>query len=65
MRVPDNYDLFVQHEQEQQEALKAFPMCDICEQHIQDDYCYEINDTIICEHCLVEYYRKDISDLMG
>lgn len=65
MRVPDNLDLFDEHEAEQQAALELLPVCDICDEHIQSEYCYQINDTVICESCMVEYYRVEVTDLMG
>lgn len=63
--MPDNYDLFAMHDAEQERMLDKLPVCDICEEHIQDEYCYEINGDIICESCMVEYFRKDTVDLMG
>lgn len=65
MRVPDNYDMFEAHEREQQAAMELLPVCDICDQHVQSEYCYKINDTIICESCMAEYYRVETTDLMG
>jgi formylmethanofuran dehydrogenase subunit E len=62
MNVPDNYDLWKQHDAEQQLKLDKLPLCSICEERIQDDYYYEINDECICECCLAEYYRKDIDE---
>lgn len=49
---------------EQEKALASLPECDICGRHIQDEYCYQINDDIICESCMVEYFRKETIDLM-
>ena len=64
MRLPDNYDLWARHDAEQEAALELLPICDICEEHIQEEHCYQINDEIICEHCMVEYFRKDTVDLI-
>lgn len=50
---------------EQEAALEFLPVCTICMEHIQGDYCYSINDEIICEHCMVEYFRHDTTDFMG
>lgn len=58
--MTDNYDLWQQHEAEQQMKLDNTPRCDICGDHIQDTYCFEINGERICEDCLNENYRKDI-----
>ena len=62
MNVPDNYDRWKQHDAEQQEQLDKLPLCSICDERIQDDYYFEINDECICECCLIEYFRKDIED---
>lgn len=50
---------------EQEEALACLPVCDICDEPIQQEHFYEINDTKICEHCLNEYYRKETCDYVG
>ena len=50
---------------EQQRALEKLPECCECGEPIQDDFCYEINDMIICEECLNDNYRKVTTDLMG
>lgn len=63
--IPDNYDLWEKHDEELQDALELLPLCSICGERIQTEYCYEINDEIICEHCMVGYFRKETMDLMG
>ena len=64
MYMPDNYDRWVEHDREQEEALKMLPKCKCCEQPIQTEYCYGNNGKYICEHCLVEYYRQDTDSLI-
>ena len=63
--MPDNYDLFAMHDAEMEAALEALPVCSVCDEHIQDEYCYEINGDLICEHCMIEYFRKETTDFMG
>lgn len=63
--VPDNLDRWEKHDAEQESALELLPLCSICDEHIQDEYCYQINGDVICEHCMVEYFRKDTMDLRG
>ena len=58
----DNYDLFVRHDAEQEAWLAKLPRCGCCGEPIQDDYLYEINGEALCEHCLNEYYRKDVEN---
>ena len=64
MYIQDNYDLWQQHMAEIERSLDRQPICSECEEHIQDEYCYQINGEIICEHCLNAYYKKDTSDLI-
>ena len=58
MYVPDNYDMFVEHEAQQAKSLEKLPICDECGEHIQDDYYYEFDGAKICDDCLKYYHRK-------
>lgn len=49
---------------EQQRQLELLPVCCECGEPIQDDFCYQINDEVICEAC-IEQYKKFTADLMG
>lgn len=60
--IPDNYDLWEAHEREQEKLLEELPECENCGKTIQDDFYYEINDSIICEDCLNDNYRKRTED---
>ena len=60
----DNYDLFKQHDAEQQSKLKMLPICRACEEPIQTEYCYGKNGKYICEHCLNEDYKHSVEDLI-
>ena len=62
MYVPDNYDLWERHDAEQQAKLDKLPVCDYCEEPIQDDYYCEIENECICEECLNDTFRKNIED---
>lgn len=48
----------------QERDLQDMPVCGVCGEHIQGKYCYSINDEIICEHCMVEYFRHETTDFM-
>lgn len=50
---------------EQEAARELLPECEECGEKIEDDFCYQINDTIICETCMRDVYRKHTTDLMG
>lgn len=53
---------FEHHDWEQAKQLAKLPECDYCNDPIQDDFYYEINGEIICEHCLDHFFRKDVED---
>ena len=40
--IPDNYDFFRMHEDEQDKWLEQRLVCVCCGDHIQDDYCYDV-----------------------
>ena len=61
--IPDNYSMWAQHDDEQERWLQSLPYCSECGEHIQSEYCYEINDEIICEECM-EQFRKCTEDFM-
>lgn len=52
MYCPDNYDLYRQHEAEQEAWLEKRPKCSVCGEHIQDDTLYDIDGGLYCERCL-------------
>ena len=58
MYVPDNYDLFLQHQAEQDRQLERLPVCVCCDEPIQDECCYEINDELYCEECMKDTFRR-------
>lgn len=62
MNIPDNYDQWEAHERQQEKWLDSRPKCDRCRQAIQDDFCYETEDGLFCEECLLDKYRKPIED---
>lgn len=56
---------FESHDAELEEALGCLPVCSECGHHIQDEYCFYINDEPIHESCMVENYRVPVTHLMG
>lgn len=46
----------------QEKQFAKLPVCCECGEPIQDDYCYEINDELLCEDCLNTYHRKAVDD---
>lgn len=64
MNIPDNYDLFLRHQAEQDNKLEKMPVCSICEEHVQEDRVYVINGDIVCPYCLEEEFGRNVEDLM-
>ena len=60
----DNYGMWERHEREMEKELAKLPKCDICKEPIQTEYTYVIKGACICEHCMVEYFRRDTEDLI-
>lgn len=56
--IPDNYDFFRMHEDEQDKWLEQRSVCVCCGDHIQADYCYDVGGEIYCEDCMVSCFRK-------
>ena len=55
---------FWRHEQEQEEQLKKLPKCQCCDEHIQDDYLFVVDDEIFCEECVKYWFRKPVEDFI-
>lgn len=62
MPIPDNYDQWEARESEQERKLAELPVCDICDNPIQDDHYYLINGDNVCPDCLDNHFRKDIEE---
>jgi hypothetical protein len=50
------------YQEEQDKQLQKLPKCSYCDEHIQDEHFYEINDEVICEECLNQNFRKRTDD---
>lgn len=61
--IPDYYDKWAEHSRQKEEELQKRPVCDCCGHHIQEEYCYVINDDYICESCMEEN-KKSVETLM-
>lgn len=60
MNCPDNYSQWERHEAEQERWLAKLPVCDICDEPIQDDHYYLINGDNICPNCMETHFRKEV-----
>ena len=63
MSIPDNYSIWAAHEQEKERRLSLRPVCDICENHIQDAVFYEIDCKKVCEECLNLHFRRAVEEI--
>jgi formylmethanofuran dehydrogenase subunit E len=58
----DNYDRWEAHDAERQRELERLPRCSECDEPIQSEHCYEINDELICPDCMEKNHRKWVDD---
>lgn len=59
-RIPDNYDAWQAHDAAQAAKLEELPVCDSCDEPIQDGYYYKIGGRIMCESCVDFFFRRDV-----
>lgn len=48
----DNYDLLQKHDAEQERWINARPVCNCCQERIQDESYHKIFGENICDSCL-------------
>ncbi len=53
---------FDRYEAEQERSLSRLPKCTYCDEPIQSDELYVINDEFVCPECLIEHHRKWVED---
>lgn len=61
-RTDDPLADFHRWDAEQQRELDKLPKCAYCDEPIQDEYCYDINDELVCNVCMEEHHRKRTED---
>lgn len=61
-RTDDPLADFAAYEDERERWLKKLPVCADCDEPIQDDHYFLINDEMICTECLICNYRKETND---
>ena len=59
MNIPDNYDLWLDHEIRKEKLLERTPICSICEEHIQEEWAFEYDGKWICDDC-IKTNRKEV-----
>lgn len=53
---------FERYSAQQERELARLPKCGYCCEPIQEHFCFEINDELICVHCLKQNYRREVAD---
>ena len=53
---------FHRYDAEKQARLERLPRCSECDEYIQSETCYRINDELICEDC-IDNYKVYVDDL--
>ena len=61
-RTDDPFADFDRWSEDLERCLHRRPKCDICHEHIQDDYGFRIQGELICERCLNKHFKEDIED---
>ena len=52
---------FHRHDARQQAWIDTLPRCSECDEPIQDDACFFVNDELICDGCMYKNHRKVVS----
>lgn len=65
MPIPDNYDIWRAHQDEEEQRLKRYPQCCHCEKHITEDFLFKIEGDLWCEDCMLDEFRKPTDDFMN
>lgn len=60
--MDDAYSQWERHEAKLEAELAKRPVCCECDQHIQDEVCFEFNGEYICKQCLVDNHKKYTED---
>lgn len=58
----DAYDLWRDHQAEQDRWLMKRPVCERCGEPIQDEELWDINGTIYCDECARYEFLKETED---
>lgn len=56
----DNYAVWAAHEQDKERRLSRRPVCAYCDQHIQEEFFFEIDCEMVCEECLNLHFKREV-----
>ena len=63
--MPDAIDIaLARREDEDWKWEQRLPICAKCGDHINDDWCYEIEGQLYCPDCTDKLFRRDPVDYM-
>ena len=65
MYIQDNYDRWKQHDTAMEAEFQKLPECDYCGEYVTGEYLFMINGEVICERCLNEHFKKEVSKYVG
>ena len=63
--ISDNYTRWEQHDREQQAKLDKLPICDCCQEPIQQEKAIYYNDQWCCEECESEFWQNIREDFLA
>lgn len=52
------------HMAKQDAELDKLPRCCECDEPIQTEYCFEVNDKLICPGCMKDNHRKSVENFI-
>lgn len=58
-RTGDPLTDFSRLDQEQAKWLETLPVCEICDEPVQDEYYYEIWGDVICPKCMDHFKKRN------
>ena len=61
MRMPDNEEIRASWEAWLEKRQDERPVCEYCGKPIQEDSYYYINGENLCERCLDEHFKIDVT----
>lgn len=64
MDVPDNYDIWEEHDRALEQKLNYLPVCTCCGNPISDYYIWAIGDELLCDGCAKNKYRRYVESFM-
>lgn len=47
-----------------EDELDKLPRCCECDEPIQSEYCFEINDELVCPGCMKDNHRKSVENFI-